>query len=364
MRGRRAAWLTAKLVLLGASVALAAAPEGKPKTVKGPEDPDDPHGNDVNLYTRETTIGGLPARVRLRHVDADTARAGMDAVLQEFGRVHRKFSTGSKTSEIAAINHIADREEVTVSTETEALVATAMRLCRITVGGFDPTHHSFSYLWDLGRKPFVPPLPDEVAARLAMTGCDKVAQKPGREVRITVPGVTMSVGELLAGHALHRAGQLLEKRGIPAFVLQLGDDRYVMGRNKTRYWYTPVFHPLQRDEEILQLYVGSHAIATRRVTDSSVLHRGKRYHDVLDPATGRPSEGVLQATVVAPDPVLADAMSRALLALGPKRGLAMLAKVEQQVAAIVIDAQGVVHASAKMRDFAPKLPARLALNAD
>ena len=112
---------------------------------------------------------------------------------------------------------------------------------------------------------------------------------------------------------------------------------------------------------MMQVYVGSHGVATRSARDTSVFHRGVRYHDALDPATGRPAVGVVQATVIATDPVLADAMSRALLSLGPKRGLAMLSKITQSIEGFVVDDKGVVHATAGMRSIAPKLPSRIGL---
>ena len=327
-------------------------------------DPDDPAGNDLNLYTKTSSVAGKPVWVRVRATDADKASKAIDDAIQEIGRVHRKFLRSSKLGEITSINHIADREEVRVSSETQMVLTLALKFCRLSGGGFDPTMASFDYLWNFDRKPFVPPLADEVAARLGMVGCDKIALKPNRGVRITVPGVRLSVAEMLNGHALQKAGEALGKHGIGAFVVRIGRDQYVMGRNATRYWYTPIAHPLDPKREMLQVYVGSHGIATRSIADRSVLHRGAQYHDVLDPATGRPVSGVLQATVGSPDPALADAMSRALLALGPKRGLAMLAKVSQQIEGFIVDAKGVVHATAGMKNLAPKLPARISVNVE
>lgn len=333
------------------------------KTVPPPSagDPDDPGGNDLNLYTKTAVVAGKPVWIRVRSADADKARKALDGAIAEIGRVHRKFLQSSKTGEITSINHIADREEVRISTETEVLLSLALKFCRMSDSGFDPTMASFNYLWDFERRPFVPPLPDEIAARLAMTGCDKFALKPNRGVRVTVSGVRLGVSELLNGHALQRASNVISNNGIGSYVIRIGRDQYVMGRNKTRYWYTPISHPLDSTKVMLQVYVGSHGVATRSVRDRSVLHRGTWYHDVLDPKTGGPVTGVLQATVISPDPVLADALSRALLALGPERGLAMLAKVQQHVEGFVVDAKGVVHATPGMKSLAPKLPTAIGL---
>ena len=45
-------------------------------------------------------------------------------------------------------------------------------------------------------------------------------------------------------------------------------------------------------------------------------HRGHRYGHVLDPRRGAPAEGVLSATVLAPDAAEADALATAFFVLG------------------------------------------------
>ena len=66
---------------------------------------------------------------------------------------------------------------------------------------------------------------------------------------------------------------------------------------------------------------------------------GVRYHHVLDPRTGRPARGLRSATVVGADATLADALSTALMVLGPERGLA-LAEAWDGVEAVLVGEDG------------------------
>jgi thiamine biosynthesis lipoprotein len=61
------------------------------------------------------------------------------------------------------------------------------------------------------------------------------------------------------------------------------------------------------------------AIGTSGSTMQFFRHQGNRYGHILDPRTGRPAEGVLAVTVVAPTATLADALSTAFFVMGPER---------------------------------------------
>jgi thiamine biosynthesis lipoprotein len=58
---------------------------------------------------------------------------------------------------------------------------------------------------------------------------------------------------------------------------------------------------------------------------SSVTVAGRRLGHVLDPRSGEPLAQAAEALVVAPDATLAEALSKAVLVLGPREGLALVA---------------------------------------
>ncbi len=86
---------------------------------------------------------------------------------------------------------------------------------------------------------------------------------------------------------------------------------------------------------------------------------GVRYHHVLDPATGKPARGVRGATVVCADATLADALSTALMIMGPQVGLD-LAESLDGVEAVLVDDEGEVHTTSgltgKLLDLRAPVP--------
>lgn len=306
---------------------------------------------DVDQFEDSHTYMGVTCSVRGYHKDATLLHTAVERALGEIGRVGRKFDASDKTSEIAGINANAGTEEVLVSEETHQVLQNALDLCRRSAGAYDLTVASFDYLWNFAARPFVRPLPDEVAARRALAGCRQVAIKPSRAIRILQPGVRITLGDIMHGHAAEQAAIALRAAGVENFRIRIGGDVYVQGRVAgTRHWFAAVPNPRRPDETLMQLYLTSQCAATRSDSERFVLKNGKRYHDVIDPRTGEPAEGVVQVTVIGSDAALVDGLSAAVFVLGPKAGLALLER-EKNVEGFVVDKSGKVWASKGMSEY-------------
>lgn len=343
-------WVTAALMWCGVASAQPALP-ALPKLA-----PAEPPAAE---YSETRTIGRHDIKLTVWRKDERLVRTALAAAMEEIARITRKLDASNRASEVSAINRIADTEEVLLSTETFQLVEQALKHCLSTERAFDPAVQSFDYLWQFQRRPAVRPLADELRKRAAFASCRNLALKPGRKVRLMERDMRISLDDLLIGHALERASALLRDAGVNSFRLRVGTHAYVFGRAGTRHWHLTVPHPLDSSRIVTQLYLGSHAAATRSQLDSAFTRDGVRYHDVLDPRTGQPARGVLQATVISADSVLADALSRAVMVMGVRKGLRHLNKLPN-VEGFLVDEKGTVHASKGMASLA-RLPARITL---
>jgi len=72
---------------------------------------------------------------------------------------------------------------------------------------------------------------------------------------------------------------------------------------------------------------------------------GKRYHHILDPATGYPVEnGLVSVTIATGSSIDADALSTTLFTMGRERGMALAAKLPG-LSVVMVDAAGKVYLS-------------------
>jgi thiamine biosynthesis lipoprotein len=148
----------------------------------------------------------------------------------------------------------------------------------------------------------------------------------------------LNLGAVGKGHALDRAATRLAEAGLENFLLH-GGRSSVLARGRRNAdeqgWRVGIVHPLRADVRLAEVRLADRGLGTSGSGTQYFRHRGKRYGHILDPRTGRPAEGVLSATVLAPTAAEADALSTAVYVLGVERGLAFCATRPELAAAIV-----------------------------
>ena len=84
---------------------------------------------------------------------------------------------------------------------------------------------------------------------------------------------------------------------------------------------------------------------------------------MIDPGTGQSPRGVRSVTILSPDGLTSEALATAVFVLGAERGLALVEPLSG-IDALVVDAQGVLHASSGLLHGMPRgLPLPLPITA-
>jgi thiamine biosynthesis lipoprotein len=90
--------------------------------------------------------------------------------------------------------------------------------------------------------------------------------------------------------------------------------------------------------------IKDHAFSTAGDYERSFILDGKRYHHIIDPATGYPATASREVTIFAPTAFLADALDDAVFILGPTKGLALV-ETFPDCSALIVDANNQVFMS-------------------
>ncbi|MDP2360139.1 MAG: FAD:protein FMN transferase [bacterium] len=143
-------------------------------------------------------------------------------------------------------------------------------------------------------------------------------------------------GALAKGLAVDRALAVLREGGVTRALVNAGGEVGVLGRG----WTVGVQHP--RDEGALLASFTldeGRAVATSGDYENCFFEDGRRWHHLLDPATGRPADGCRSVSVLAPTCAEADAWATALFVAGPSAAMA-LAAARPELEVLVVDADG------------------------
>lgn len=279
----------------------------------------------------------------------------LEAALVEMERIARLVDPAREDSEVSRLNQAAGREPVVVSEELFSLLREAKRVAELSGGAFDPTLAPLAAVWELtrsedGQAP-ARPSDEELAARRALVGHrELVLDAARRTAALAREGQAVVLEGIAKGYALERAAASLDERGVKDFLLSAGGDVVVRGSHGERPWRVGIQDPRARGHFAATSITGG-AVMTTGDYERFFIDKGTRFHHVLDPRSGQPARGARSVTVFAADGATADALSRAVFVLGPKRGLALVQRLKGVEAVVVTDENKVLVSKGLEKDL-------------
>jgi FAD:protein FMN transferase len=312
---------------------------------------------------REEPIMGTSIRVELWADDAREGQAAVAAVMEEMHRIDRCMSPHKPTSELSRINREAARARVPLSDEMYRLVQRALAFSELTGGAFDISYAAVGHLYDYRNR--VRPSEAALAKARACVGWQGIDLEPnGRTLRFAKDGMRIDLGGFAKGYAVDNAAQLLKRRGIRHAYVSAGGDSRVIGDRRGRPWTVAVRDPRRVGEAVAVLPLEDVSISTSGDYERFFDDGPERVHHLIDPATGASPRAVHSVTVLADasddSGLTTEALSKAVFVLGAKKGLALVERLGQSlrgVDAVIVDAQGVLHASSKLLNGHPAVAA-------
>jgi thiamine biosynthesis lipoprotein len=283
---------------------------------------------------------GTRVSVELWHDDEARGRELVAEVMSEYRRIDRDMSTYKPDSQISAVNAEAAQRPVHVGAELFTLIARSLELSAASDGAFDLTYESVGYLYDFRARQR--PSEAQIAEHLAAIDYRHVLlDADAQTVRFAVPGVRINLGGIAKGYAVEHGARILRSRGVQHALLNAGGDTRVLGDRRGQPWVVGIRHPRDADEVVTRLPLVDEAISTAGDYERFFEENGRRYHHVINPRTGEPTEGVLTVTVMGPDGTLTDGLDTAIFVLGAERGLKLMESYPQYEA-IIVESSGKV----------------------
>ena len=294
-------------------------------------------------HHRDEAIMGTAIRVELWADDARDAQSAITAVMDEMHRVDHAMSPHKPASELSRINRDAAREAVQLSEEMYRLIARAIEFSRFSDGAFDISFASVGNLYDY--RAGTEPTAEALALGHAAIGWQNLILDPkARTLRFAREGMRIDLGGFAKGHAVDNGVAILAALGIANAIVTAGGDSRVLGDRRGRPWTIAIRDPRRADGIVALLPLEDTAISTSGDYERCFERDGVRHHHLIDPRTGRSADAVRSVTILAPDGLTTEALSKTVFVLGVERGLQLIETLSG-VDAVVVDANGVLHYS-------------------
>ncbi len=288
-------------------------------------------------------ISDLPTGVDTRDLAAEIERT--------LERIERQMSTYRGDSELSRFNAGGDDGWVEVSPATRNVVDRALATSRLTRGAFDPTIGPLVDLWGFGPTGPRPHAPGDkqIAGAMSRMGFSKIAASPtATALRKADPRLQVDLSGIAKGFGVDEVARLLDTVGIEHYLVEIGGELRSRGLNpKGETWRVGVERPDSGRRSVQRVVrLRDAALATSGDYRNFFEQEGRRFAHIIDPRSGRPvNHSLASVTVLAPSTVDADALSTALMVLGPRAGFELAERHDIAALFIAHDGQRLIETS-------------------
>lgn len=239
---------------------------------------------------------GAGASMSLSGLSEEQAQPVFRAVEQELARLERIFSLYVSGSEIARLNATGQLD--TPSPELLDVLSLSASLNAATGGAFDPTVQPVWLVLAQGG--------DLDRARAAV-GWQHV-QFDTRTVRLTRPGMRLTLNGIAQGYITDRIAALLRSRGLGNVLIDMGEIVAIGTHPDGRDWQAGISRP---DGKIVHhVALGNRALATSAPFGTLLPTQGKQGH-IIDPTNATTRAERELVSISAPRAAVADGLSTA-----------------------------------------------------
>lgn len=252
--------------------------------------------------------------------------------------IENALSKTRSSSDVSRINR--ERSAGSLSPHTQAVLQIASEATALTEGAYLPTMGAVSELWSRAEETGV--LPDAEAldialadARLGFVLEDGVCTLPGA-------GALLDLGGIGKGYAADCVLDYLREQGVRGALLSFGSSVATIGeKGNGKPFEIGLRHPRNGSASVGTFTDPMGVLSVSGDYERYVTVQGKRYHHVLDPQSGYPSNaGIASVAVLCENGALSDALSTAFLVLGRDRALQLLQDKQINAQVVFVTADG------------------------
>lgn len=260
------------------------------------------------------------------------AEMAINESIERLNNIDDKMSAFKANSEISRINLMAGVSAESVSNDTYFVVEKAIEYSKILEGTFDPTIRPLVKLWSIGTKE--EKIPDKAQIKDIMNLVnynDVILDEISNSIMLKNRNQALDVGGIAKGFAADEVRDIFLKHNIKSALIDLGGNIFALGRKQDNTpWRVGIQNPFEpRGEFIGILSVTNKSIVTSGNYERYFMKDEKRFHHIIDPKTGYPSESkIISATIISNNSIDGDGLSTGIYIIGVEKALRIIEEIE------------------------------------
>ncbi len=273
---------------------------------------------------------GMQVEVVVYTLSKVAADQAAKAAFKRFGEIDDVFSDYLVDSEASHLMAQAGRGPQPASRDMVKVLRMAKRVSAASGGAFDVTVGPLTQLWRQTRRAGRLPAPEVLLKARALVDWKAVHVSPdGKTVTLDKPGMRLDFGGIAKGYACSEAMRAMRQLGIYQALVVAGGDMALGDPPPGRKGWRVEIVGRPGTIELADC-----AVSTSGSTEQYVVVDGVRYSHIIDPRTGLGLHHLTQATVIAPDGLTTDPLSKVACILGKDVGAKVARRFGARVSAI------------------------------
>jgi thiamine biosynthesis lipoprotein len=277
------------------------------------------------------------------HWSQPDAERAVQKAMEEIVRLDDVMSHFKPASDLSKLNREGRRGFVTVERSLYEIIEESISFSRRSGGKFDVTIAPLLRTWKEAHARGRSPSAAEISEAKRCVGYDSIEVAAPDRIRFGSDCLEIDLGGIGKGYAVDRAIAVLKAAGIRHALINAGSSSIAsLGTPPGGKGWPVRLGASVSGSKVLLLRDSS--ISTSQQNLLSHVFEPGHFGEILDPQTGRPTDGRMAVSVVAPSATLSDALSTTLLMLSSEEAAKLLAQFAD-VSAIWITPSGELQAA-------------------
>ena len=300
----------------------------------------------------QRTFYSLGTIINLK-VFGSNAKKAIDDAVCKINEIDDLMSVFKNFSDISNINNNSGGDFQVVNKETFSLIETAIKYSELTEGAFDPTIRPLTKLWGIGTDFENVPNQEEINQKLKLVNYKNIILNKGNNsVKLLYKNQSLDLGGIAKGYAADVVKDILTKNNINSGIIDLGGNIYTLGNKYDGTpWKVGIQDPfIPRGNFIGVFSAKDKSIVTSGYYEKFFTKDEKKYHHIIDPLTGYPSESnIISATIISDKSISGDGLSTGVYIMGLEKAMQLIESING-VDAIFITNEKQVYTTSGIKD--------------